>query len=333
MDQEDRQNLHQEIPYQSMIRWPQLQKLEDVPVDYLKNCADLSNVLTTSFGIAQDDGTISLSNQFKVTLGDPQRFTDWVLDCHRTVCLGSGGNRPYGGRSDGNINPSEYAGKLRTDDTQVIAILHQSQQRNVFAVAVGSGDPLACGHRDFEAWFKARRSGVVLKYFPVQEIPGRGLESLVIGNLPGPYASTDIGSRVALEESYKPNLSGNLLYAAADSEVIFYYPPGVEYIRQFLNVMRIRLIAVCNAIEQRHSEAMLTALAGYYQTAIRSQAVRGIWNSVLMGQVNEILHLTHHTRLSHMELDILAFCLEDKPFQAFFRWLVVTCTRKGSSIP
>jgi len=207
---------------------------------------------------------------------------------------------------------------MRDSDTQVIAVLHRSQQKNIINAACHYSDPLAENHVVFDGWNDARKGKTMVKFLRMNGIHGPGLEALDIGQMPGPYKSSAIKKEVARNEQYRPNLSGNILYAAPSSEVIFYYPPGEEYIPQYLNLMREKFNSLVQAIAQKDGQSALYALAGYYQAGIRSQAVRGIWNSVLMGQVNEMRSLMGLNRLPHMELDFLAFCLKEELFARLF---------------
>jgi len=310
--------LHEIIPYQSMIRWPSVQAMEDVPIDYMRNCVDLGYFLKDTFGIDSEGIYSGISEECRTILRDSGIFSEWLLKCHEIICLGAEGDRPYGGKSDSNINPSRYAGKLRNGDSQVIAILHKSQQQNVFMVAAAYNDCFAGNYPDFESWDLGRNNKGILRILSMGGISGSGMESLDTERLPGTYRSADIHASLGAEEAYQPDLAGNLLYSAPSSEVIFYYPPGESYIPQYLGVMRQQLTHVFDSIEQNNAGTALEALAGYYQAGIRSQAVRGIWNSVLMGQVNEVLDLMGCNRLPHTELDFMAFCFEEKTFQKFF---------------
>jgi hypothetical protein len=317
-----RQELNRAFPFESMIRWPHLQRLEDIPIEYMENCLDLSRFLKDSLGVSPGAPFSRVADPFRKILEHSELFTAWMLECHRQICLGAEGNRPYQGKSSVNVNPSNLAGKLRDRNSHIFAVFRRVTQRNVFNIASPYRDPLAAGVTGFEEWEKTAKEQGVLEYLTLEGIEGRGMEALDRAQLPGPYLEATVDEQIPSKEAYHPDLCGNLLHQAPGSEVIFYYYPGCEFIPKYFDRMRQRLVEILDAVSQRDLERMLRELAGFYQAGIRSQAVTGIWNSMLMGQVNELLELAGYGRLSHMEIDIWAFCLREEVFFRFFPDLV-----------
>ncbi|HLD43482.1 MAG TPA: hypothetical protein VJB08_05880 [Candidatus Nanoarchaeia archaeon] len=110
METPPKEELQQKIPYESMVRCPDLQSLESVPYNYMTNMVDLSDFLSSSFDC------------WKEIVSEASAFTQWILWCHEIAGSGKDGNRLYSGRSKVGFSHNKHLGKLRRTNRLFITL-------------------------------------------------------------------------------------------------------------------------------------------------------------------------------------------------------------------
>ena len=293
--------LNEILPWDTIVRHPEEQNIDDVPFDYYANMVDLHRFLAET--LVQDS--------FMKTLSKPEGFRDWILACHKLVCEGFGGNRQYSGQSKHEEGPTcyEMRGEWRGPKDFIKLHMCDDVMTRILDVAMFYDDEFARGLDDKLEWIvKYRATGII------QVIHTSGIEGPKMEIVPKAFSTS-----VEEIKRYMLDVAQNvLIYIKGDEHWRFYYP-GPKYISQFLEVMRKNLQYTLRSMQENSINEALTFLASYYQAGVRSQALRGVWNSLLMAQVNLLITLMGFNRVPHRQHDTIAMILEEETNQRYFR--------------
>ena len=303
----ERLMLNEQLPYTTIVRYPWEQQLADVPLAYYKNMVDLSNFLSGSLGVTLSHSPLLLS--MTTTLGDQKKFNEWILECHKIASTGIDGSRVYKGRSNRRVSIIKDVSGFRGNKQKVVLKIdpRKNTATAIYKVARYFDDPLVQGTRSLDEWVDFH-SDDFLEIYRTSDLPQGEIPSII-----------SIADAKNFSIEYVPNFGGNVLCGFKYSDEFEYYYPGSKFIDNYLGLMRKHLIDMISYYKNGDVTNALSSLASYYQVGVRSQAVRGVWNSVLMSHVNEIIYRMGYKRVSHIIHDYLALLMKDEVnFKKYF---------------
>jgi len=295
-----------EMPYESTIRFPSQQSKEDIPVNYLLNILDLSEFIVSTFSRNGKNTKYSLDDILENSI----TFTKWLLRGHEIMCAGSKGNTPYSGFVEANYDPIDFAGKIRGDNTLMQTTLEFSYLKAIFSYAEHYGDDFAQSFSDFQLWDENRKKNGIVR---VLSLPFENLDFDKAFNI------EILNSKSIFDQEKKiPEVSDCILYSPHNSANAYFYHPKASALPQYLFAMHNQFKQLVENIREDNTEKSLSALANYYQIGIRALPVMGVWNSLLMAQVNEMIDAQNLTRIPHIHMDHMALCIDNKNFKQIF---------------
>jgi len=283
-----RQRLNEELPWETIVRYPTQTSLDKISLTYYQNTVEVMQYVRETVGF---DGS-RVSDEFHAVLEDG--FKDWLLEGHRIAVLGKKGKRKYKGQSDPRIPVLDNAGKLRTDN-KVVYPFSKAGLEMIFDVAKEKGDTFTFDAENFEEWQEKIREGFTVHSL----IPGVKFEE------------EDL-------DRFKKEGAFGFSYCNKGSSLVEHVFPDHSFIESYLGVMNQYLKRMVDSLEKGNQGRTFGSIAKYYVTGIRSQAVVGVWNSLLMTQVNEFLDMAGFERTRHWMYDLLAMSLSSNNFAQYF---------------
>ncbi len=281
-----REQLNAKLPWETIVRNPKQTSIDEIDTDYYQNVVEVAEFVRESVGY-----TDRVSEEFRATLENG--FEEWILECHRIMCTGKDGTREYHGQAD-DIKAANYAGQLRKDN-EVHYRFDPTILELVYDVAIEAGDQFTRGTKTFTEWQEKAKS----EFLTYHLIPGAVTDAESIENLKADGAF------------------GTTHYAEEDDLIVHGFPDHT-YIGDYLKIMNAHLGVMANALDEGDENRAFASMCKYYATGIRSQAVPGVWNSVLMTQANEFLDMMGLKRTHHLIWDVLSFTLETDNFTQYF---------------
>ncbi|MFC1760937.1 hypothetical protein ACFL6U_02525 [Planctomycetota bacterium] len=300
-EHEVRSKLNEKLPYQSLIRDAATQSIDTVDINYYLNSIDLDHFLRQAItSLFYND----LPLEFQETLNDTHQFLDWLLACHRLICLGRYGDRHYGGSS------TRLAQSERSDIVGMVGRLRgpEDKVRLVFSDAAEIYYPFQYAKRLQDSWAEVDVNAVEFfrRFLAEKEISiymTEAFEPPMVSELKAFLQSDQIWARSSDPLSC---FNVNALVANSEQQKLYYFYPGSQYIVDSIDLMRRALREFFIQCESQELATCLGFVSRFYQVGARSQAVCSAWNSILMMIVNVIMHRAGYGRMPHLFFDYCA---------------------------